>query len=196
MTKGSVKRSLTVMLGTEVVHNGVNIPAEKEIVMEPLLTALSASLSTKNLVGGLVDRWHGVKQADLDEKALIRLLTIECRRNLAILEVAVARKEPLSDKALWQVPSVLQVEAVEAILGQGKAAVGAFAKLEKATLTDTDAGDAAAGVLMALYARISALQALAAMNATAPLSKVRIKQRLANLHADLSAVVKCLAEER
>jgi hypothetical protein len=161
--------------------------------MEPLTTALGASVTAKQLLGGLVDRWQAVRDAEMDEKAMIRLLLLECRRNLAVLDVAVGRKEPIVDEALWHVPSVLQLDALEAVLGQGKAAAGVFKVLKDVAMTNPEVSLQHSGALSSLYVRITSLQGLSFVNSRAPLTKVRIRQRLVNLERDIRAVVLALS---
>lgn len=162
--------------------------------MDPISTALGAGLTAKNLLGGMVDRWRIVQTSKMDEKAMVRLLVLECRRNLSVLDVAIGRKEPLSAKALWLVPSVLQTDALEAVLGQGQAATGAFKLLGKLS-QDAELFDGPnAGILANIYVRITSLQGLCAINDHAPLSRVKIKLRLTRLRDDIKRVVVALAK--
>jgi hypothetical protein len=161
--------------------------------MDPISTALGAGLTAKSLLGGMVDRWRGVEISQMDEKAMVRLLVLECRRNLAVLDVAIGRKEPLSAKALWLVPAVLQTDALEAVLGQGQAAAGAFKLLGNLKSGSELLNGPHAGILANIYVRITALQSLCAINDHAPLSRVKIKLRLTTLRADLKAVLVTLA---
>ena len=46
------------------------------------------------LATSLIDRWVAGKRARLNAKALVRLLRLEARRNLAILDVAIRYRRP------------------------------------------------------------------------------------------------------
>mgnify|MGYP003383483757 CR=1 FL=1 len=161
--------------------------------MEPISLALGAGLTAKQLIGGIVDRWGSAKSLQLDERAMLRLLLLESRRNLAVLDVAIGRREPLSTKALWLVPAVLQTDALEAVLGQGKAEARSFEKLKKLVVGDDASVAQSSSALANVYVRITAMQSLSAINGEAPLGRVQIKQRLTNLQKDLLKIVVALA---
>lgn len=164
--------------------------------MEPISTALGAGLTAKNLFGGIIDRWRNVQASKLDEKAMVRLLMLECRRNLSVLQVAIGQKEPLSTKALWLIPTVLQTDALEAVLSQGKTATGAFELLANLSPNTNLVRGANAGILSNIYVRITALQSLCAINEHAPLPRVNLKLRLTNLNNDIKTVVLALARTK
>lgn len=161
--------------------------------MDPISTALGAGLTAKKLLGGMIDRWRTVQASQMDQKAMLRLLMLECRRNMSVLDVAIGLREPLSTKALWLVPAVLQTDALEAVLGQGQAAAGAFKQLSRLKPASGLSVPPDVGILANIYVRITALQGLCAINDHAPLSRVRIKLRLAGLRKDIKAVVIMLA---
>jgi len=162
------------------------------MLIEPVSAALGAASAAKSLLGGVTDRWRSTKLAQLDEKALNRLLLLEFRRNQAILDVAVGKAEPISTQALWLVPVVLQTEALEAVLGSGAPAAGSFKSLQRLGLVEPP--DSSSGVLANIYVRITALQGLAAVNSQAALSRVKIRLRLSRLRDDCRNIVSVLAK--
>jgi hypothetical protein len=161
--------------------------------MEPISTALSAGNAAKTLLGGMVDRWRAAAQSSMDIDAMLRLLVLEVRRNLAILDVAVGHKAPLPPAELWLVPTLLQTEMIEAILGRGAAQTGAFRVLSKVSLPSDSEDDAGgAGTLATLYVRITTLQSLAVLERQASLSRIKIQLRLANLRTALRVTLNVL----
>lgn len=162
--------------------------------MDPLSSGLGAARTATNFFGGVVDRWRSAAQAKMDVEAMLRLLVLEIRRNLTLLDVAVGQKRPLETPLLWRVPPLLQTEIVEAVLGRGTAEAGAFRLLSKVALADdSEVATKGAGALAKIYVRITALQTLAVLGERSPLRSVKIQQRLVNLRAALREVLKALS---
>ena len=109
------------------------------------------------------------KNAKLDAKALGRLLLLEARRNLAILDATIHTDDPESPTRCWQAATILQVEVIETILGQGETSAKAFSEVEKLRISDPEKGQDGAGFLMSLYVRVISLRALAQLNSKTPL---------------------------
>ena len=160
--------------------------------MEPISAGLGLLFTSSQMAGGLIDRITKLRDANFDAKALCRMLLLEVRYNLAVLDVAVAQKEPLSRDALWRVPPLLRAEVLEALLGSGKEA-GVIAKvLKDLKASDKDLITESSGIIPNLYSRIIALQGLAVLHQQVVLEKLKIEVRLKNLHRDYQALRKTL----
>lgn len=160
---------------------------------DPITATLGLARESYGLVGGVIERWRRTKAAKVDAAALLRLLRLEARRNLAILEVTVGRHDALEVERLWDVAAVLNVEVLEAVLGQGETAIQAFQALRTLPVYEPEDTRDGADFLTSLYVRINTLQSLALLNAKGPLSWVRVDTRLGNLRQDTLALVKALA---
>jgi hypothetical protein len=156
---------------------------------------IESARAASDLLGGLVDRWAKAKAAKLDAVALVRLLRLEARHNLEVLDVAVGAKERLPVSVLWQVPPLLQTEIVESILGLGEAQHTAFRVVQKLQVSQPDKQRDFGGFLSNLYVRTRGLQTLALLGAGSSLAKVRIDKRLRNLHSDMLLLVRSLDKE-
>lgn len=164
--------------------------------MEPIAAAVGAGNAARQLFAGVVDRWAKAKAANVDAAALTRLLLLEVRRNREILNVAVGAKQALPSAALWGVPSVLQVEVLETVLGQGEVAGKALDKVQRLRVTDSSDHQPGVDFLTNIYVRMAALQGLAVLGKRSELSKVKIELRLKNLREDLSLLIKALRPSR
>src|SRR5450759_2972903 len=126
--------------------------------MDPL--TLLAGKTATNLLRNLLDRYSEAQKTRIDTTALIRLLIIEARRNGAVLNVAVGHKEPLSISALWDVPAVLQVDVLEALLSRdarSDKALKQIAALKPTVRADGDDDSSAVTLAMSLYVRTTTL---------------------------------------
>lgn len=160
---------------------------------DPLTATLGLARESYGFVGGIIDRWTRAKAAKVDAAALVRLLRLEARRNLAVLEVTSGRHDAFEGERLWEVATVLEVEVLEAVLGQGETAMKAFRALRTLPVHESEDTRDGADFLTSLYVRIKTLQSLALLNAKGPLSWVRVDTRLGNLRQDTLALVKALS---
>lgn len=163
--------------------------------MEPISTLVGTAFTSSQMASGMIDRLLRFRDAKLDAKALRRLLLLETRYNLALLDVAVGRKEKLPADALWHVPPLLRVEVMEAVLGEGKEAASVAKELKSLKVADAELLNEGSGVLPNLYARVIALQGLAVLNRQVVLQNIKIAVRLTNLNRDLQEVRKVLAAD-
>lgn len=157
-----------------------------------IATGLGIANEARGLVTGIIDRWAAAKNAQLDAEALLRLLRLEARRNLAILDATIGAEGADSRTRSWQAATVLQAEVLETILGQGETAVKAFSEVEKLKIADPNEEEGGADFLTSLSVRVTALQSLALLNRKAPLKKVRVEVRLKHLRTDFLLLVKTL----
>jgi hypothetical protein len=162
--------------------------------MDPFTSVLGLGNAAKDLFGGLVDRWAKAHTAKIDAKALVRLLRLEARRNLAILDVAVARAVILPPPALWAVPELVQTEIIETLLGRGDEANRALGILRKLNVEKDEDSLDTDDFLTNLYVRVTSLQSLALLNRQTPLESVQIQRRLMALRQEYIRLVKTLAE--
>lgn len=150
-----------------------------------------------SLPSSLLSRYEQWQRAKLDARALLQLLLLEARRNIAILDVAVGAVEPLDNDALWEVPTILSTEVLEALLSRDTRSEKALDSLRRLPPTTPDGDDPDAMTLtLRIHTRATALQALSRLNQKSPLSKVRIKTRIENLRRDWVALSIRLAQER
>jgi len=163
-------------------------------MIEPISAAIGAAYESSQIAGGLVDRFIKAREAKLDAKALRRMVLLEVRYNLAILEVAIHSKNPLPPAALWLVPALLRADALEVVLGGSKAASAFTKTLDGVKVSDANLLKDSSGVIPNLYSRVTALQGLAALHRQVPLDKVKIELRLRNLMRDLLALRSVLAK--
>lgn len=143
-------------------------------------------------VGGLVDRWQKATLAKIGGQALLRLLVLEARRNLGVLDVAVGGSAEASPELLWDIPGLLQTEMLETVLGQGDEANRALKAIRNLPVPGEDEGRDHGHFLMTLYVRISVLKSLSSLRPTHELANVRLQLRLSNIRESLVALVKNL----
>lgn len=151
--------------------------------MDPLTLVVPA----KELIGNLLERYWRTQDKKIDTNAVLRLLVIEARRNLAVLDVAVARKAALPAGALWNVPMVLRIEVLEALLSRdvrSDKALKTIAGFTSKRQADGSDEPGTASLAMSLYVRTTALQALCTLNRKSGLDRVQIKLRLERLRED------------
>lgn len=161
--------------------------------MEPVTTVLAAGNAAKSLFGGIVDRWTKANNAELDADALVRMVLLEARRNLSVLDATIRGEDAVEPQEFWEVPDLLQVEAIEAVLGKGEGATQAFGKLKNLRISEPESALDGGDLLTSLYVRTAAIQALAHLNRKSKLKKVQIKRRLDNLRKDTLTLVQELA---
>jgi hypothetical protein len=148
---------------------------------------------------GLLQRFVLNKELGLAADEMLRLLFLECRANLAILEVvdmeqrqADEDQEPLSGAA-----AILETEILERCLLAGKSNREIFRKIRKVDSQDPLAedetpagGSAVASRLLNLYTAVSALQRISSGKVKAgAIRKIRYKNLLRNVRASLLAVL-------
>jgi len=156
---------------------------------------MSPSDPLHELLGGLAERWGKALDPEQDVQALVRVATLEARRNLAILDLVVGQGAAIPPASLWDIPGMLQTEALQVVLGQGLLTQQAFAGVRRLKATDAGTTPDAADVLTHIYVRIAALQALASVPRRQDLKQLRIRSRLTTLHTDFSRVVAVLGRE-
>ena len=164
-------------------------------MLEAVFGGIGAAKALAEVSSGPLDRYLKMRAAKLDAKALRRMLLLEVRYNLAILDVAVGRKAPLAEDALWNVPSLLQTEMLEAVLGSSKEAEVLTKQMKGIKIEDKDLISETSGVIANIYARIVALQGLGVLNRRVGLQSVKIELRLKNLHTSLKALRESLAAQ-
>lgn len=164
-------------------------------MVDPFFGAIGALQALGQMGGGALDRILKLRDAKLDAKALRRMLLLEVHYNLAILDVAIGRKEPLTQDALWRVPPLLQTQVFEAVLGSSKEATLVAKSLKGLKIQDEDLISESSGVIANLYSRLVALQGLAALHRQVVLKNVKIDARLKNLRSSLQDLRKALGQK-
>jgi hypothetical protein len=145
----------------------------------------------------LYERWREMQGLRKDAEALRRLMLLECRRNLALLEALKLDGDAAQDDpALKHVAQELEVKVLEQLFLPGKGAAKMLAELEavdRELLEASDHDELEAGqperegadsmsLLMRLYVRCVAVQKLARLPAEGEaLRAIRFRTRLANI---------------
>ncbi len=169
----------------------------------------------------IAGRTDWMRYLALDTKAIRRLVRLECRKNLALLE-PLHRDGHLGvskNVAAVEIARCLEVGAFEALLGPGDAAEKALRELKKIKISksaedgDTPAGngkksskgkspeDTAEIRIMRLHVRIYAVKALAEIDTRLRadqldgLASVKFVQRLTNIRKSLLAIDRALGED-
>ena len=161
---------------------------------DPITAIVGVARESYGLIGGAIDRVVRANAARLDAEVLVRLLSLEARRNLGVLEVTSGREGDVDAASLWDVSTVLDLEVLETVLGQGAVAAKAFEALRQLPVYDPDVDRESTDFLTSLYVRTKALQALALLNHKVPLPWVRVDVRLRNIRHDTVTLVKALAQ--
>ena len=161
----------------------------------------------------LIDRIGKWRQLGNDVSTKLRLLYLECRRNLALLSTLHlgddAREVPQDDPDYRAVIPHLETEVLELAFFEGRENEGFFKVLEETlkpgeetALKDMDdAATRGSRTLLheavALYVSVTTLRKLAALPGKGQASReIQFKTRLRNIRASLRAIVASLGAHR
>jgi hypothetical protein len=156
---------------------------------------MTSSPQLHEVLGTLQDRWAKAQDPELDAQTLIRLMQLEARQNLAVLELALGNPGRTPASALWEIPAVLSTDALAVVLGQGALASGGLVALRRLRPTGAEGDPAATDILTHLFIGITALRALASARKRGALRGIRIKSRLGEIRTDLNRIVAALSRE-
>lgn len=150
-----------------------------------------------SIASGLFDRWKRAREVGDFREASIRLLAIEIRRNLAVLD-ALRSDAAQDDPDYRALAALLDTSVTEQILMAESVSVKVMQKLGKLELPDEanhEKGNAeiAADVLTRVYVRIATVQALARVEPRGEaLRAIRYRERLHNIRCSLVALLEAL----
>jgi len=141
-----------------------------------------------SVFGGLYERYRQWIDARNDAEALTKLVCLELRRNLALLDALRIDDAPEDSEAFLEASKLLETEVLEQIFLPGKGSAKLRESLDGQDKDDDedDDGDSVpmTNHLMRLYVRIIAVQKLAALPQGAQgLRKIRYGQRLRHIRA-------------
>jgi hypothetical protein len=142
-----------------------------------------------SVVGGLYERYRQWVDARNDADALTKLVCLELRRNLALLDALRIDDDPEDSEAFLEASKLLETELLEQIFLPGKGSARLRERLDEPQKDDDEPEDDADSVpmtnhLMRLYVRIIAVQKLAVLPQGARgLRKIRYGQRLRHIRA-------------
>ncbi len=144
-----------------------------------------------SVVGGLYERYRQWVDARNDAEALTKLVCLELRRNLALLDALRIDDAPEDSAAFLEASKLLETEVLEQIFLPGKGSARLRERLDGSNEEDdaddeADDGDSVpmTNHLMRLYVRIIAIQKLAAIPQDAPgLRKIQYGRRLRHIRA-------------
>ena len=69
-------------------------------MIDPITAVLGVARESYGVIGGAIDRVVRAKSANLDAEALVRLLRLEARKNLAVLEAMCERPDQVDVSGL------------------------------------------------------------------------------------------------
>jgi hypothetical protein len=142
-----------------------------------------------SVVGGLYERYRQWVDARNDAEALTRLVCLELRRNLALLDALRIDDAPEDSAAFLEATKLLETELLEQIFLPGKGSARLRERLDEPKDGEDEAEDDGDSVpmtnhLMRLYVRIIAIQKLAALPQDAEgLRKIQYGRRLRHIRA-------------
>ncbi len=147
---------------------------------------IETAKAVASVVGGLYERylqWQGARD---DAEALEKLLCLELRRNLALLDALRLDDAPQDSAAFLETAKLLETEVLEQVFLPGKGSLRLRQRLDERELENEqdDDGDSVpmTNFLMRLYVRIIAIQKVAALPQDAQgLRKIRYGTRLCNI---------------
>lgn len=144
--------------------------------------------------GSLFERWRQYLALRGDAEALVRLVAIECRRNLAVLSALRLDSAEQSDPDLLAVAAVLESEALESLFAVGPKENKARKILAQPAAPSKVADDAdedlPGELLLRIYVRLTAMQKLLRLpRVGAALREIRWRTRLSNVESDLRTAV-------
>ena len=143
----------------------------------------------------LVDKGLEAFQHHRDSRSLLRLLYLECRTNLTVLEEVVDElgKEP-TERQLEGLSQCLSTDALGAVFVVGSAQDAALDKLRGISVSKGKRGEVAlADALANVFVRANATMRLADMRGAELASGVAFKRRVSNLRKDYLLLVRALA---
>ncbi|HEV8246823.1 MAG TPA: hypothetical protein VGP93_13690 [Polyangiaceae bacterium] len=141
-----------------------------------------------SVVGGLYERFRQWQDARDDAEALEKLVCLELRRNLALLDALRLEDAPQDSAAFLEAAKLLESEVLEQVFLPGKGSSRLRERLDRRA-ADSDPDDDGDSVpvtnyLMRLYVRIVAIQKIAALSQEAQgLRKIRYGTRLCNIQS-------------
>jgi hypothetical protein len=147
---------------------------------------IEAAKAVASVMGGLYERYRQWVDAREDAEALEKLLCLELRRNLALLDALRLDDAPQDSSAFLEAAKLLETEVIEQIFLPGKGSARLRERLDEreAEGEQDDDGDSVpvTNYLMRLYVRIIAIQKIAALPQDAQgLRKIRYATRLCTI---------------
>ncbi len=149
---------------------------------------IETAKAVASVVGSLYERYRQWQGARDDAEALEKLLCLELRRNLALLDALRLDDAPQDSAAFLEAAKLLETEVIEQVFLPGKGSLSLRERLdEQERERDTEQDDDGDSVpmtnhLMRLYVRIVAIQKVAALPQDAQgLRKIRYGTRLCNI---------------
>jgi hypothetical protein len=140
-----------------------------------------------SVVGGLYERYQQWVDARQDAEALTRLLCLELRRNLALLDALRLDDAPEDSPAFLEACRLLETEVLEQIFLPGKGSARLRGRLDEVSDDEQSEDDDSVPLtnhLMRLYVRVIAVQKLSALPQNAEgLRKIRYGERLRRIRS-------------
>ncbi|HVJ17733.1 MAG TPA: hypothetical protein VM686_20065 [Polyangiaceae bacterium] len=154
-----------------------------------------------SVFGGLYERYRQWTDARNDAEALTKLVCLELRRNLALLDALRIDDAPEDSAAFLEASKLLETEVLEQIFLPGKGSARLRERLDEPQDDNDDEADDGDAVpmtnhLMRLYVRIIAIQKLSALPQDAPgLRKIQYGRRLRHIRARASEALQRIESE-
>lgn len=148
-------------------------------------------------IGSVFDRWKKLNDTKIEREVLLKLLYIESRRNLALLDAIRLDGEEQDDADYLSVAEELETAILEHYLMGKEDSRGALAKFVGVlTFADEPLSEPPKDTLMSIYVRITALQKICRLPMKGTVLKnIRYRTRLQNLKSSLVELVKFLGQE-
>ncbi len=142
------------------------------------------------IAGGLFDRWQQYREAREDAAALVRLLYIECRRNLALLD-ALNLDGSQDDPDYVNVAQGLETAILEQVFMTGEKQTKALDKIRQQTASSSEEIPVnTTDALMRLYVKITTVQKISRLDADGKaLKAIHYRTRLKNVKQQLLQII-------
>ena len=144
----------------------------------------------------LIDKGLEEIQLGRDRGSLLRLLFLECRGNLTVLDAVLddlrAREGSPSEEQLVALSTCISVDVLGSLFVMGGVEHRALTKLRKTKITKDDPEKAVSDALASVFVRAQAVMRLATLRGSGLGTRVDFPRRLSNLRDDYLAVVKAL----
>jgi hypothetical protein len=148
--------------------------------------------SIRHVLSGLWERWEAYKSLRNEKASLRHLLSLELRRNLALLGAVRLDDGEQDGPALRAIAAELETDILEQVFAPTKAAADVRKELDQAEepKPSEDDGPTTKSLLMNLYVRVTAVQKLAALPADlGGLRKIQFRTRLRHVAETYRALV-------
>ena len=142
----------------------------------------------RETVAGILDAFERVKKNRISKRTLGRMLFVECRHNIAVIEAALMSDEISELEGLWVAVPLLSNEVCRAIIFSYEESTD---EAYFASSLSGEGGDACGNNVISIYTKIETLKTLCAIKEKGvQLSRLNWKKRIKNIQKACLEVAK------